>query len=286
MRVNFEMLPELALDGVEVAPLSAIRQRTPPPASGPHRDILNRLGYPFAGPGAAYLTAALSWSIAELDKGGVLARLDFLYLCTGTLATSVVDILGGVNATAVGATIRPDGALLTGEGGGFNRAFNPVKYQQTNAAVFAHLVEPPTSIDTTEPIITCPTGSEAVRLHRNTSSPYLQAKMNSSTIAALGMPVTPAIWAAGLYGLGRSPGEPDRTYVFKGAGAVAYADTPATTLPTSLGVGQSTGGHIARQALTLFAAGAYLTSTQREVLARVATVHARVLATAARRGLA
>lgn len=286
MRVSFEMLPELALAGEETAPLSAIRQRTAPPAAGPHRDILNRLGYPFAGPGAAYLTSALSWAISELDKGGVLARLDFLHLATGTLATSLVDVLGGANATAVGATIRADGALLTGEGGGFNRAYAPVKYQQTNAAVFVHLVEAPPSIDPTEPILSCPTGSEAVRLHRNAASPFLQAKMNAGVIAPLGLAVTPAIWTPGLYGLGRSPGEPDRTYVFKGAIAASYAATPATTLPTSLGVGQSAAGQVARQALSLFASGAYLTAAQREVLARVATVHARILAAAARRGLA
>ena len=94
--------------------------------------------------------------------------------------------------------------------------------------------------------------------------------------------VLPAIWTPGLYGLGRSPGEPERTYVFKGAIAASYADTPATTF----GVGQTASGQVARQALTLFAAGAYLTAAQREVLARVATVHARILAAAARRGLA
>ena len=286
MRVSFEMLPELAIAGDTIAPLQAIRQRTPPPAAGPHRALLDRLGYPFAGPGAAYLTAALSWAVAELTEAGVLDRLDFLYLATGTLATSLVDVLGGPNATAVGGTINADGSVRTGEGGGFNRAFTPAKYQLNNASAFVHLTAPPTAIDATEPIINCPTGPEAVRLHRNLGGPYLQVRMNSSTTAALAAPVTPAIWSAGLYGLGRPPGEPDRTYAFKGPTAMVYTTGTATVLPSSLGVGQSVGGHIARQSLTMFAAGAYLTQAQREALQRVATVHARVLAAAMLRGLA
>lgn len=276
VEVNFEMIPgRLGGAGRVVNPLTNIRQRVTPP-DGPHRDFLVTMGYPFAGAlNPAYLTSIISSTYFALESAGLLEVLDWLYLSTGDIDGSVVNIVPGKANTIPNGAVVTEGVITTDGVATFfdsNLAANRANYTLNDAEIFVFLPEAPPN-GTTIPIIGNSDGNDAIRLHRNSGAPYLQARVNSSSATITGM--TDAAWGRGLFSLARPDANTVRLYKDGTVVAEGLATT-ATTLATTIVLGRgSTGGlTYAAQGFTSFGGGASLSDPQRAALVSALTLHA------------
>lgn len=274
--VRFQRVSTIAGPSRPLNPATNIRQEVEPP-EGPHRDWLAARGWPFAGdPHAAYRTTRLSQTYFDLLDAGLLDALDWLYLSDGlNVANSMRNWIDGkADAVSEGLTMQ-DGALVTNGVDSYlqlDLAGVAEKYEVFYCSLFAFATETPATGDATVPLIGTISGNDYVRLHRNTSSPRYQLRINSGITSGPSYVLENSDWRPGLWGVNRDDRDVD---LMRDGEVLSSTEANASqSIPPQIGVGiGSLGATFGAQQFTAFGGGRNLTAQEWSDLNTILTEH-------------
>ena len=283
-QVKFEMIPgRNGGPSRAINPLTDIRQQVPPP-EGQHLDMLKEMGYPFEGNDkGAFLASMISYTYFQLERAGVIAKLDWLYISTGDATGSVINLIPGKTNTAANGVTVDKGVIKTNGADSFfaaDLAANAEHFTLNDACAFAYLTETPPGTAPTLPIIGNSDGNDVLRLNRNAGNPFTQLRLNSTSSASLDTPITADVWGPGLWMISRT--DADTVHLHKDTDRITGSiNSNANALATTAVVGR--GGTDAdvytAQEFTAFGGGAALNDAERAALSAALNEHAAFIQT-------
>lgn len=279
-QVRFQRIGQMAGSAYPANPLTGIRQLAEPPA-GPHRDFLAARGWPFAGDAmAAYRTTRLSQTYFALLDAGILDALDWLFISNGSsVAGSLKNWITGRPDAGGGesALVMSGGAIVT-DGVASYISYDVAhpsrtRFQERSASVFAYATATPSAAAATNPLIGG-IEQDCVRLHRNSGSPWGQAKLNSSEVLTMSPAFSAAMWQPGLWGIGRSG---DAVTLLRDGVSISSGVAASAVLPGRVAVGRrglDGAATYAAQSVSAFGGGRSLTAAEWSDLNTILAAHA------------
>ncbi len=283
MRHIFHDIPGKLLGSGVVNPLYRIEQAVKPPAGGPHRKMLDAMGYPFSGfLDAAFRTTRISRTIFALQEDtDLLNRLDAFFIRTGTDGQLVNIVPGKTNATKHGnVTVEEWGLQTAGESGDYidlKFAENRNRYGLNDACVWVYVTKLPETASAGPRVIGRISGSDVIRISpfgESLASNAANGRINSTT--SLGANPYEPNERTGLWMIQRSNAQGGQHFLLHNDIIIAQENDAASEVPSNIAIGRNSSGNTA-WGVAAAGYGQYLTVGRRARLKALIDAHLAII---------